>query len=52
MSPTIRERLLEVGCPKVQLMVRTVNLEVHDFYAGLGYEPFQTRNIGKRLIAD
>lgn len=46
------ELLTEMGCPKVQLMVRTENLEVHDFYAALGYEPFATWNTGKRLIAD
>jgi ribosomal protein S18 acetylase RimI-like enzyme len=44
--------LLEMGCPKVQLMVRTENVEVHDFYAALGFEPFETWNTGKRLIAD
>lgn len=46
------ELLIDMGCPKVQLMVRTENVEVHDFYASLGFEPFQTWNTGKRLIAD
>lgn len=46
------ELLTEMGCPKVQLMVRTENVEVHDFYASLGFEPFETWNTGKRLIAD
>lgn len=46
------ELLIEMGCPKVQLMVRTENVEIHDFYAALGFEPFQTWNTGKRLIAD
>lgn len=48
----VEELLLEMGCPKVQLMVRTENVEVHDFYASLGFEPFETWNTGKRLIAD
>lgn len=48
----VEELLLEMGCPKVQLMVRTENVEVHDFYASLGFEPFDTWNTGKRLIAD
>ncbi len=44
--------LRQMGCPKVQLMVRPENGGVHDFYASLGYEPFETWNTGKRLIAD
>ncbi|WP_336632461.1 MULTISPECIES: GNAT family acetyltransferase [unclassified Microbacterium] len=46
------ERLLALGCPKVQLMVRPENGGVHDFYARLGYEPFDTWTTGKRLISD
>lgn len=49
---TAEERLREMGCPKVQLMVRPENGGVHEFYAALGYEPFETWNTGKRLIAD
>ncbi len=45
-------RLLERGCPKVQLMVRPENTGVHGFYAALGYEPFETWATGKRLIDD
>jgi len=41
-----------MGCPKVQLMVRPENVEVHDFYASLGFEPFEVWVTGKRLIAD
>lgn len=46
------ERLLELGCPKVQLMGRPENGGVHAFYGELGYEPFDTWTTGKRLIAD
>jgi len=49
---TVEQLLIEMGCPKVQLMVRTENVEVHEFYASLGFEPFETWNTGKRLIAD
>ena len=45
-------RLVALGCPKVQLMVRPENDAVHAFYAGLGYEPFDVWTTGKRLIAD
>ncbi|GAA5025444.1 GNAT family acetyltransferase [Microbacterium fluvii] len=47
------EHLLhEMGCPKVQLMVRPGNEQAHGFYAALGYEPFEVWATGKRLIAD
>ncbi|WP_298038093.1 GNAT family acetyltransferase [uncultured Microbacterium sp.] len=47
------ERLLAaMGCPKVQLMVRTENEAVLSFYDAVGYESFDVRNAGKRLIAD
>jgi ribosomal protein S18 acetylase RimI-like enzyme len=44
--------LLEMGCPKVQLMVRPENGIARGFYDELGYEPFDTWTTGKRLIAD
>ena len=34
------EALLELGCPKVQLMVRPDNEDVLGFYDALGYERF------------
>ncbi|MEV8369665.1 GNAT family acetyltransferase [Microbacterium sp. NPDC064584] len=46
------EALLEMGCPKVQLMVRPGNDEALGFYDSLGYERFSTTTTGKRLIAD
>ncbi|WP_203582182.1 GNAT family acetyltransferase [Microbacterium hibisci] len=46
------DRLLAMGCPKVQLMVRPENGVARGFYDSLGYEPFETWNTGKRLIAD
>ncbi len=46
------EALLELGCPKVQLMVRPGNDDVLGFYDSLGYERFETTSTGKRLIAD
>ena len=46
------ERLTAMGCPKVQLMVRPENGIARGFYDALGYEPFETWNTGKRLIAD
>ena len=47
------ERLLEeMGCPKVQLMVREGNDGVLAFYDALDYERFSVTNLGKRLIVD
>lgn len=46
------ERLLELGCPKVQLMVRPDSGVSRAFYEALGYEEFETWATGKRLIAD
>jgi ribosomal protein S18 acetylase RimI-like enzyme len=46
------EALLELGCPKVQLMVRPGNQDVLGFYDTLGYERFDTTTTGKRLVAD
>jgi len=46
------DRLLERGCPKVNLQIRTDNLEAVEFYRRLGYEAFAVVDMGKRLIAD
>jgi len=45
-------RLEELGCPKVQLMVRPDNIAARGFYDALGYESFDIWATGKRLIAD
>ncbi|WKJ88801.1 GNAT family acetyltransferase [Methylomonas montana] len=47
------ERLLiERGCPKLNLQVRTGNLEVLEFYRKLGYVQDDVVSLGKRLIQD
>ena len=46
------ERLVAMGCPKVQLMVRPENDVARGFYGALDYEPFDTWATGKRLIPD
>jgi ribosomal protein S18 acetylase RimI-like enzyme len=48
----VEARLLALGCPKVQLMVRPDNTAVLGFYERLGYEPFEVPLAGKRLIDD
>jgi ribosomal protein S18 acetylase RimI-like enzyme len=47
------ERLLiERGCPKLNLMVRSSNAEVIEFYRKLGYVQDEVVSLGKRLIHD
>ncbi|MFE6967600.1 GNAT family acetyltransferase [Agromyces sp. NPDC057679] len=47
------ERLLvERGCPKLNLQVRTSNTEVIAFYERLGYAVDDAVSLGKRLIED
>ena len=45
-------RLVELGCPKIMLMVRADNSEVIDLYEHLGYGLESTVVMGKRLILD
>lgn len=47
------ERLLVArGCPKINLLVRTSNTAVIEFYRTLGYAQDEVINLGKRLIPD
>ena len=44
--------LLTLGCPKLNLMVRTSNLPVIDFYERLEYQKDEVVVFSKRLITD
>lgn len=48
----VEERLLALGCPKVNVQVRGGNEGVTAFYGRLGYEPDGATGLGKRLIPD
>ncbi len=48
----IEKKLLEQGCPKINLQVRASNTEVIDFYQSLGYKQDEVISLGKRLIPD
>ena len=52
MMEAAERRLLKMGCPKLQVQVRTNNSGVIEFYQKLGYQIDDVVNIGKRLIAD
>ncbi len=46
------QRLEALGCPKVNLQVRTGNEDVLAFYRALGYGVDDVVSLGKRLIPD
>lgn len=48
----VERRLLAIGCPKVNLQIRTTNLRAVAFYTQLGYAEDAAISMGKRLIDD
>lgn len=44
--------LLDLGCPKLNIVVRSTNEKVLGFYDGLSYIKDDVVSIGKRLISD
>ncbi len=46
------QALLAMGCPKLNLQVRSSNAGVLAFYRALGYLPDEVVSLGKRLIPD
>ncbi|BDZ48069.1 acetyltransferase YpeA [Frondihabitans sucicola] len=44
--------LLELGCPKINIQIRSGNDRVIGFYEHLGFTPDGALGFGKRLIAD
>lgn len=49
---TLEAALQAMGCPKINLMVRTDNTAAHAFYERLGYTHQEVTTRGKRLIPD
>jgi len=47
-----RELLLDRGCPKINLQVRSGNHEAREFYESLGYSEDSVTSFGLRLISD
>lgn len=52
MMDAAETRLRALGCPKINLMIRTSNQAVVDFYKQLGYQPDDVVCMGKRLEDD
>ena len=48
----IEDRLLPLGCPKLNLQIRTDNTAAIRFYERLGYQADAAVSMGKRLIED
>jgi len=47
------EKLLrEMGCPKINLQVRSTNVNVIEFYKKIGYKIDDVVSLGKRLVPD
>jgi len=48
----VERLLLDAGCPKINLQIRTTNTAVMDFYRRLGYVQDDVASFGRRLIPD
>lgn len=46
------KRLLSLGCPKINLQVRTSNAAAIGFYQSIGFAQDEVASYGKRLISD
>jgi ribosomal protein S18 acetylase RimI-like enzyme len=52
MMEALEEKLLAMGCPKLNLQVLANNKEAMEFYERIGYKKDDVVSLGKRLIPD
>ena len=52
MMGAIEERLLKMGCPKINIQVRAGNTGALNFFSKIGYNTEERVSLGKRLIED
>lgn len=52
MMEVIEDKILDMGCPKINLQVRTENTSVIEFYNNIGYKTEDRMSMGKRLVED
>lgn len=52
MMQAVEDKLLSMGCPKLNLQVRTDNPSALKFYEHIGYKTDDVVSMGKRLIED
>ena len=48
----LEEKLMAMGCPKINFQIRTDNIAVQEFYKKLGFGVDDAVSMGKRLIPD
>lgn len=48
----VETRLLQLGCPKINIQIRTGNIAAQEFYRKIGYETDDVVSVSKRLIED
>lgn len=49
---SVEAKLLAIGCPKINLQIRSENIAVQQFYKKLGFSIDDAVSMGKRLIPD
>lgn len=52
MMAELEARLIDKGCPKINLLVRETNVDAVHFYEAIGYLTDNSISLGKRLIPD
>jgi hypothetical protein len=52
MMTHIETLLTGMGCPKLNIVIRSSNVDVVGFYNGLSYTQDDVVSLGKRLIPD
>ena len=52
MMQAAEARLRALGCPKINLQVRSSNLDVIEFYRKIGFSVDDVVSLGKRLVDD
>jgi len=52
MMAVVEEKIRALGSPKINLMIRTGNTAVIEFYKSIGYRMDEVVSMGKRLVED
>ena len=52
MMEEVEEKIRAIGSPKINLQIRTTNLEAIKFYESIGYKDDKVVSYGKRLVDD
>jgi ribosomal protein S18 acetylase RimI-like enzyme len=52
MMDAVTRQLTEIGCPKINIQVRSDNKQALGFYAKIGYTPEDRVSLGRRLVED